>query len=151
MSNQDDLAFIPSKSSLFWFELRALFPMLLFLIFLEVMFIPNWSIYRRTIAGIIYFVVFVTGILVTIHHEQKNNVINLSISGITGLKSLISNERTFIEYSKIDVIKSQKRNLLQRLLRYQYIYSIDGDKLLLNNNLFTEEQLKIILLRSKLI
>jgi hypothetical protein len=150
MSTPDNIQIKPTYIRCIWYYLKIIIFIVLVVKTLELVIEPAQSIEIWVLNSIIYFIILFIISFLLIHNEQKNNLFIISTYGITGPSGILNNERTFINLDNIDVDKSKKQNILRRVLGYRYIYTNTIDKIIINLNLFSQEQIETILSKTNI-
>jgi hypothetical protein len=150
MTTPDNIQIKPGYIRSVWYYSKIIFTTLLVVKIFELIIEPTQSLEYWALKAIITFIIFILAALLLIHSEQENNLFITSTYGVTGPSGVLNHERTFINFENIDVNKSRKQNILERLLGYRYIFTNTTDKIFLNQNFFTREQIVTILTKTSI-
>jgi len=150
MTTPDNIQIKPGYIRSVWYYSKIIFTTLVVVGIFELIIELTQSLEYWLLKEIITFIIFILAALLLTHSEQENNLFIISTYGLTGPSGILNHERTFINFEDIDVNKSKKQNILERLLGYRYIYTNTADKIFLNLNYFTSEQIVTILTKTSI-
>jgi hypothetical protein len=145
MTTSDNIQIEPSFRRIIWYLTKLSLIIILLVEFFEIIIEPRQPIGYWEMRAIIFFIFYFIIILLGTRNEQKNNLFVISTYGMTGPSGIYNHERIFIEIINIDVKKTKKQKLLEKVLGYRYIYTTTNDKILINLNIFTKKQIETIL------
>jgi uncharacterized protein YebE (UPF0316 family) len=124
MSVQNDIQIKPTLFRIFWYNSKLVLIVLIFLTFCEILFGIRSDYERWFIERLLLFIILVLIFSMRDVLNQRNRVLYISILGVSKIKGYKVDEKVFIAYKEIDIIKSKKQNLLQNIIGLRSIYNI---------------------------
>lgn len=122
MKNQKDIQLIPEKKKILWYYIKIILVFDILLMILDMLGSGIQNNRQWYVEGVFYFVILLILILLLVNREQKNNVLNISSSGITGPKEILKSEKIFIKFNGL--INQRNRILFKNI--YVIIVSIQN-------------------------
>jgi uncharacterized protein YebE (UPF0316 family) len=144
MSVQNDIQIKPTLFRIFWYNSKLVLIVLIFLTFCEILFGIRSDYERWFIERLLLFIIMVLIFSMRDVLNQRNRVLYISILGVSKIKGYKVDEKVFIAYKEIDIIKSKKQNLLQNIIGLRSIYSLNNDVIEFTPQLYSKEDQKIL-------
>ena len=142
MKNQKDIQLIPEKKKILWYYIKIILVFDILLMILDILGSGIQNNRQWYLEGVFYFVILLILILLLVNREQKNNILNISSSGITGPKEILKSEKIFIKFNRIN--KSKKQNIIQKYICYYCIYSESNERISIILDYYSKEQQKLL-------